>query len=130
MARHHPLGASGSRRSRVLCLVTIAAVSGSAVLSAQVTGFRIHWATNAVFAGTHVSPVPGGGSASAFNVIEPMFLLRAVGFPRAISSSTAPSIWRVSVADIGGRRNVFAAKHPGTTVTPPLLIYDVTALSP
>jgi hypothetical protein len=34
------------------------------------------------------------------------------------------------IADIGGRRYVFAAKNPGPSVTPALLIFDVTALSP
>jgi hypothetical protein len=34
------------------------------------------------------------------------------------------------VADVGGRRFVFAAKNPGPNGTPALLIYDVTGLNP
>jgi hypothetical protein len=37
----------------------------------------------------------------------------------------------VKVADIGGRKYVFAARNPGAGgVGPALLIYDVTTLSP
>jgi len=34
------------------------------------------------------------------------------------------------IADIAGRQYVFAAKNPGPSVAPALLIYDVTAFRP
>lgn len=42
----------------------------------------------------------------------------------------AAGIHTARIADIGGRRYIFAAKNPGQPVDPALLIYDVTALSP
>ncbi len=42
----------------------------------------------------------------------------------------AGGIHTAKIADIGGRRYVFAAKNPGIAGTPALLIYDVTALNP
>ncbi len=40
----------------------------------------------------------------------------------------AAGVHTAKVADIGGRRYVFAAKNPGQEVQPALLIYDVTTL--
>jgi hypothetical protein len=42
----------------------------------------------------------------------------------------AAGIHTARVATIAGRRYVFAAKNPGTPVSPALLIYDVTGLVP
>jgi len=58
---------------------------------------------------------------SLANPARPVVLGRAL---------VAAGIHTARVADIGGRRYVFAAKNPGKEVAPALLIYDVTGLRP
>ncbi len=61
-------------------LVALAAIGFSAAGGARAQGFRLHWSARAVVAGMHVSPVPGGGSASELKVVEPVLMLCATGF--------------------------------------------------
>jgi len=44
--------------------------------------WSVRWSAQAVLAGTRVSPVPGGRSATGLDVLEPMFMLSAAGFGR------------------------------------------------
>jgi hypothetical protein len=51
--------------------------------------------------------------------------------PSLVARAIVPAgIHTVKVADIGGRRYLFAARNPGMPPTPALLIYDVTGLVP
>jgi hypothetical protein len=45
-------------------------------------------------------------------------------------TTVAAGLHTAKVADIGGRRYVFAARNPGSSATPALVIYDITAFSP
>ena len=51
--------------------------------------------------------------------------------PTLVARASVPSgLHTAKIADIGGRRYVFAAKNPGSPSSPALLIYDVTAFAP
>jgi hypothetical protein len=42
----------------------------------------VHWSAQAVLLGAHVAPIPGGGSATELNVVEPMLMVHGEGFGR------------------------------------------------
>jgi hypothetical protein len=73
---------SSPARRRVLGILALVLLSQTGTAGGQSAGFRFRWSATALVAGTHVTPVPGGGNATEVNVVEPMLMVRGEGFGR------------------------------------------------
>ena len=65
------------RASRVVSLLSLLLALSPPAGSAQSSGLWGRFSAQAVIAGIHVDPVPGGGSASQLTVVEPLGMLEA-----------------------------------------------------